>query len=114
MKKLFLSMVALLASSSAFAGYGIGTVDRFYADDAGWVYFGTTVRLSGTCSYFIDHFRFNGQTAGGKNMLATLMAAKVAGASVHVWFTDSTAPDTNQNTGCNSSTMAVVTGLGIR
>jgi hypothetical protein len=116
MKKLFVSMAAVLASSSAFAGYGIIPIDRYYVDSGGNVYFGTTAAatLTGTCSYYIDQFRFNGTTPGGKNMLATLAAAKIAGLSVTVWYTDSTVPGTNQTNGCTDSTMAVPTAIGIR
>jgi hypothetical protein len=114
MKKAVLLMATLFATGRAFAGYGIGTVDRYFVDSDGWVYFGTTVPLDGTCSYFIDQFRFNGTTPAGKNMLATLMAAKIAGIPVSVWYTDSTAPGTNHNNGCTGATMAILTTIGIR
>jgi hypothetical protein len=114
MKKLIVSMAALLASSSAFAGYAIFPIDRYFVDADGDVYFGTSAALTGTCNYFIDQFRFSGITPAGKNMLATLVAAKIAGASVTVWWTDSTLPGTNQTNGCNGNTMAIPTSIGIR
>lgn len=107
-------IVALATSNSAFAGYGVATIDRYFVDSDGWVYFGTIVPLPQTCSYFIEQFRFNGTTPTGKNMLATLTAAKIAGVAVHVWYTDSTAPGTNASNGCSAATMAVPTGIGIR
>src|SRR5262245_30623651 len=78
MRKLAVLIVALLTTTSAFAGSGIATIDRYFVDVDGYVYFGTIgTPLPATCSYFIEQFRFNGTTPAGKNMLATLMAAKV-------------------------------------
>jgi hypothetical protein len=114
MKKITLLMLTLLTTNPAFAGYGIGTIDRYFVDSDGYVMFGTTVPLNGTCSYYIDQFRFDGKTVAGKNMLATLMAAKVAGVALTVWFTDSTAPGTDHTNGCTYQALAVPTGLGIR
>lgn len=123
MKKLMLAMVTLLAASNAFAGSGFGVIDRYFVDDEGFAWFGLTTTLGGTCAYYIEQFRFDTKTtttpggvtnSGGKNMLATLMAAKIAGIPVTVWYTDSTTPGQNQQTGCTPATMAVPTSIGIR
>jgi hypothetical protein len=114
MKKLIAFAAAVLTSNSAFAGYGIATVDELHVDAEGYVEFGTTVTLPGTCNWFIDTFRFNGTSAAGKNMLAMLMTAKVAGIPLTIWYNDSTTPGTNQGNGCTQATMAVPTALGIR
>lgn len=115
MKKLVVLVAALLTAGTSFADQqGVAPVNRFFVDSGGYVYFGTTLQFNGTCSYYIDHFRFNGATAAGKNMLATLIAAKIAGTSVTVWYTPSTLPGSNQSNGCNDSTLAVPTAIGIQ
>jgi hypothetical protein len=123
MKKLIALTAALLTSSSAFAGIWTSTVDQLQVDAEGYVEFGTiTTPTNGICHWFSNIFRFNTAatsagsitSAGGKNMLATLMSAKIAGIPVTIQFNDSTTPGQNQNTTCTQATMAVVTSVAIR
>lgn len=70
MKKSILTMVALLATGNAFAAsYGTGTVARYSIGSDGVVSFSMTTPLSGTCNYFGDQFRFEGDTTTGKQRL---------------------------------------------
>lgn len=115
MKKLFVLMAALLGANGAFAeGYGIGNIDALHVDKDGYAVFGTTVTMSGTCNWFIDTFRFPATTPEGKNMLAMLLTAKVAGIPVTIWYKESTTPGTNHTNGCTEATMAVPNAIGIR
>jgi hypothetical protein len=113
MAKLFTVMGLWLIATPSYAGWGQGQINRFYVDSNGSVYFGLTAPLDATCSYFSDHFRFDASTPTGKNMLAVLTAAKVSGAQVQVWYSDSIAPGTEQSNGCDPNTMAVANAIGI-
>jgi hypothetical protein len=114
MKKSLLTMVALLATGNAYADeYSVAPISSLHVDSAGYASFGTTIQFAGTCSHYTDHFRFNANTAGGKNMLTFLLTAKVLGTSVRVWYTPSSTPGANQDTTCTESTMAEPTHIGI-
>jgi len=113
MKKL-LGILFLFVASPSFAGYGSGTINRFYVDLDGWVFFGLQTALPNTCSYFIEQFKFSSSTPAGKSMLAVVVAAKAANAPLVLWYSDSTAPGTNHTNGCTGSTMSVVSGIGMQ
>jgi hypothetical protein len=114
MKKLALAILMCTAAQASLAGYGEGTIDRYYVDSNGWAYFGLTGPLPGTCSYFIEQFKFDATTPSGKNLLATLITAKLAVKNITLWYTDSSAPGTDQTNGCHAGTMAVLNAAGIR
>ena len=114
MKRLALAILLCAAAQTSLAGYGEGTIDRYYVDSNGWVYFGLTGTLPGTCSYFIEQFRFDGSTAAGKNLLGVIVGAKLTERNVTLWYTDSSAPGTNHTNGCHAGTMAILTAAGIR
>jgi len=104
-------------SCQAFADYAINlSVDRYYVTSAGDVYFGTTPKPNNTCSNWGEYFRFNTSSVGGKNMLATLMSAKITGKKIIVWYIPVSGAyvDTNQSTGCTSGRMSTLTSVGIR
>ena len=65
------------------------------------------------CDYFYRHFTFDATTEEGKNMLTILLAAEMSNRKLDIWYTLSTEPDTDNDSGCTPSTMAVVTSLGI-
>ena len=113
------SAFVLLAvfSCQISAGYAADlSVNRYYVGIDGYVYFGTTSQPINTCSSWGEYFRFDASTPGGKNMLATLMSAKLAGKKVIVWYTDMAAAyvGTNQTSGCGAGTMSKLTNIGIR
>lgn len=114
MKKSILAAVALLSTSSAFAGYGSGTVSTYTIDTVGWVTFGTAVPLANTCSYFGEQFRFDSTTTVGKNLLQTVLAAKATGLTLRVWYNDSTTPGQTEAGSCTYTTMAVLTNIGLQ
>ena len=66
-----------------------------------------------TCSIYGRHFQFDATTEGGKNMLSILLAASMAGKKINVWYTASSAPGTNNTNGCNDSSIAVLTQIGL-
>lgn len=70
----------------------------------------------GTCDYFGDYFRFVPTTEDGKNFLSVLLAARLSGNQIEVWYTLSTKPGTTQADadGCTPSTIAHLSGVGIR
>ncbi len=104
-------------SCQAFSGYAPNlSIDRYYVDANGFVNFGTTPQPVNTCSNWGEYFRFDASTPGGKNMLATLMSAKLLGKKVIIWYVDVNAAyvDTNQTSGCGAGTMSTLTNIGIR
>jgi hypothetical protein len=114
MKKLALAILMCTAAQPSLAGYGGGTIDRYYVDSTGWVYFGLTSQLPGTCSYFIEQFKFDASTPTGKNLLSVIVSAKLAEKDVTLWYTDSPVPGTTQANGCHAGTMAVLNAAGVR
>ncbi len=78
-----------------------------------FVEFAVSVPPGNTCSSWGYHFRFDATTPGGKNMLSILLAAKMANKRVNVWYTPSSAPGTDQASGCNAGTAAVLTSIGV-
>jgi|SRR5712671_2705196 len=114
MKKILLTCLFLLTTSECFANWvgGVELGDINVAPD-GYVAVGLSTQPPGTCTNWSWYFRFDASTPGGKNMLATLMAAKVAGKTVNIWYSDSSSPGTNQTNGCNGSTMSVLQGISI-
>jgi uncharacterized membrane protein YbaN (DUF454 family) len=120
--KLILISVLVLLSIQTYAqdnNFISGVeIDRIYINASGYVFFGvTTPNLPNTCSFFLEQFVFQNTLDSSENvrtMYAMLLSAKLANRMVHIWYTSSTAPDTNQTNGCSFSTIAKVTQLGIR
>lgn len=105
----FFLIIVFFSLESAFAGWaGNLKVNRVYTGSSGHTNFGTTTMPSGTCSNWGEFFAFDSKTEGGKNMLSIILAAKVSGQSIDVWFTDSTTPGKDQNSGCALSTLNAV------
>jgi hypothetical protein len=95
------------------AGYsGILSVARVRVHPAE-TYVGTSLQPSDTCSEFGEFYKFDHTTPHGKSLLATLLTAKATGKNVEIWYLPSTASGTNQTNGCNTSTMAVLTGVSL-
>lgn len=65
------------------------------------------------CNYFGRHFRFDATTSAGKNILSVLMAAEMADRKVDIWFSKSTAPDTDEESGCDANSLAVIYQIGL-
>lgn len=81
---------------------------------AGVIMFGAENAPTGsTCSFFGRHFSFDATDESGKNMLSILLAAHISGKRVEIWYTPSTASGSNEKSGCNESSMAVLTKIGI-
>jgi hypothetical protein len=115
MKNSILLMIGLLATGNAFAEdlYRTALVSNYSIGTDQEVAFGTTTALDGTCSFYGDRFHFDGETELGKQRLMTLLAAKATGLQVRVWYTPSTVPGTNQDTGCTYDTMAKLGSIGL-
>lgn len=110
-KMILLSMV-LTASFAVSASYiGGKTTYSVYGND--YISFGVDAPpTNSVCDYHGRQFRFNAKTDKGKNMFAMLMAAELANRKISVWYTNSTAPGTDESSGCTTSTMAVLTAIG--
>ena len=78
-----------------------------------------------TCTFYGRSFVFDSTSAGGKQLLSSLLLALTrevvtnAGVltsirhKVTLWYNDSTAPGTDQTSGCNKGTMAVITSISV-
>jgi len=87
-------------------------VRRLFNDDRGNVFFGTSSQPAHTCQFFSTYFTFKLTNPPAERLFDTLMAAKLSGSSVDVWYEPSTAPGTNQNNGCTESAVSKLTGIG--
>lgn len=112
---ILLTTFLLCSSISAYAGsYKAGlNVTRIRGLGTTTVWVGFDVQPAETCSSYNEHMNFDGTTDVGKQLLATLLAALTGSKTVDVWYDDSSAPGTDQSTGCTSATSALLTGLRI-
>lgn len=110
-----LSYANVTAIHHAYAGNQ--EVGRAYVIQGGWAFFGVGIETpsfpDGTCNYFNSAFKFDATTDAGKQMLNLLQAAKISKLKVDVWYTNSSASGTDQNSGCSVSTMSTATALGL-
>lgn len=110
------SILSLLPFDGVMAEYASGiTINRYYVRDDGKAFFGTSPKPINTCSYWGEYFFFDSTTLAGKNLLATLISAKLAGKKLDVWYAPpaDTYIGTDQASGCNVATMARLQSIGI-
>lgn len=114
LKKLLISVCLLFMSTSSFAAYtSAKTPIKLYGAD--FFYFGIEENApSDTCDHHSRKFKLDVTENKGKNMLSLLLAAKLANKKIDIWYTASTTPGTNKDTGCTQSTMAEVFYIGIQ
>ena len=106
--------VGLLFVSTAFADWvGGATLTDVSTSADGLVYVGTSTQPANTCNSWGWYFVFDASTPGGKNMLASLLTAKMAGKTVNIWYSDSPVAGTNQTTGCNGSNVSTMEQISI-
>ena len=110
----FLTLVCCLLFSTAESADYAPDLEVTLIHVRDFVEFSVSVPPGNTCSLWGYHFRFDATTPGGKNMLSILLAAKLAGKRVNVWYTPSSAPGADQTSGCNLGTAAVLTTIGLR
>lgn len=98
---------------SVSALYFVTSVKRVYTTEYGITYVGFSAQPPGTCSYWGEYMKFDTTTDAGKNMLSVVIAAKVSKHSVNIWYAESSAPGSTNTDGCNTTTMATLTGVGL-
>jgi hypothetical protein len=113
MKKLIAGLVLMLSAANSMAGYYVSTIANLYVGYDGFASVGFPTAPPGTCSSYSWQLRFDASSAGGKNMLAILMSAKLSGNSISIWYAESSNPGTNQSNGCSNGTMAVLQGVNV-
>jgi hypothetical protein len=62
----------------------------------------------GTCSNWGEYVIFDSTTTEGKALLSALFITVSAGSLIDIWYTDSTAPGTDQADGCGGSSMSTL------
>ena len=78
------------------------------------VYVRTSPQPDLTCSLWGEYVRVDASDGHGKDVLRALITAYTEHTLVDLWFTPSTAPGSNQNTGCDDTTIAVLTQLRMK
>lgn len=101
-----------LLSFESFAGY-VGNQNPISIFGSGIIKFGVDNPPDDTCEYFNRTFKFDATTDNGRNILSFLLAAKMAGKSINIWYTPSSKPGTTSSDGCSISNMATVNEIGI-
>ncbi len=115
MEKIIFFIFSMFVTSEAFSGYADNLdLNRVYVNSGGLAILGTLVQPPGTCSFYGDYFQFDTKTEAGKSMLSMLLSAKMIKKKVIIWYNESTAPGTDQTSGCTGTTNAVVTAIGVR
>lgn len=104
---------ACMISTSASAGYLDDKIPKNIFG-SGTIKFGIDGAPSDSCDYHGRYFKFDATTAAGKNILSILLAAKMAGKGVNIWYTPSSTPGTNVTNGCSVNSLATVTEIGIK
>jgi hypothetical protein len=82
--------------------------------DGGFTYLSTTIQPPKTCNLWGEYFEFDYKTDTGRAFYSALLSAKAAKQKIDIWYEASTAPDTDQNTGCNGNTAAKLIGIRIK
>jgi len=109
----FLVLLIVLFINAANADYSGNTNVKRIRVHEGSTFVGFDPQPGNTCSSWGEHIKFDHTTETGKAYLSTLLSAKMSGKPVHLWYTASTLPGTNQTNGCGDSAMSVLTGVGI-
>lgn len=110
-----IAAVALVACiMPAHAEYAGNVEVRRVRLDGTTAWVGVGPQAAGTCSNWGEHLKFDHTTAAGKNFLSTILTAKAMGGRIDVWYTLSSAPDTDQSNGCGSAATSVLSGVAIR
>lgn len=109
------AVIGLLASFQIYAAENAGNldVDRIRVG-ATSTYFGVTPAPAGTCSNWGEEFIFDHTTETGKSYLSMLMAAKISKVKIQVWYEVSTAPGTDETTGCTSTTISTISIIALQ
>lgn len=111
MLKIKYSLLSILcaASSISMAADYWGpnlTISTLTAYENGVVMFAVANVPPAICVYYGNHFRFDGNTNGGKQMYSMLLAAKMAGKPVNLSYAGSSMSGSTEVNGCTQETMA--------
>jgi len=109
---LFALMSLFLANNSYAAFLANQSATEIYGSDD--ILFGFSSTPSDLCKYYNRQLKFDATTEKGKNILSILLAAKMSGKRIDVWYTPSTTPGTTEANGCTRTTMGILTQIGIR
>lgn len=115
MRKALLVCSILLSTSSSHAEWAGGVqLNEVNVSPDGSVNVGLTTQPANTCSCWGWYFRFDASTPGGRNMLATILAAKMAGKTINVWYSASPLPGTSQTNGCSGTAVSTLQGVSVQ
>ncbi|WP_347331330.1 hypothetical protein [Marinimicrobium locisalis] len=106
-------LVAMFTLSATASANYLGNREPRSIFGAGVIKFGVDNPPDDTCDYHNRTFKFDGTTERGKNILSILLAAKMAGKNVNIWYSPSSKPGTSASTGCTINDMAIINEIGI-
>ena len=78
------------------------------------IYVGLALPPSDTCTNFGEHLVFDYTTDNGKAIFSALLAAQAADKDFDIWYSASTAPGSDQSTGCTGAAVSVLHQVRIR
>lgn len=79
----------------------------------GATFVGAHARPSKACSYSGEYFKFDHTTPHGKAILTLLLFARSKSSAVDISYTASAVAGTTETSGCNPTTMAILTGVSL-
>jgi hypothetical protein len=88
-----------------------GLVTSLDTEMDGHVVFAISPRPPNVCSWGGGFFVFDATTPIGKNVYAHLLWAKATAKTIRVNYLDSSAPGTDENSGCNLNTISVISDV---
>jgi hypothetical protein len=107
-------MVMFFICNAVYAGYaGSLDVNRIRVHENS-TYFATSPQLANTCSNWGEFFKFDHRTETGKAYLSLLITAKTTGQKIQLWYSESTAPGSDQTSGCVDKTLSVISGAALQ
>lgn len=112
--KIFLSSVLLILSTNILAEYkgGVDVVIVRLNGTSAFVH--VTPKPLLTCDYWGEELSFDYKSDTGKAYLSLLLTAKTTANKIDVWYTASTAPNTDQSNGCGTTTISTLTGVRLK
>lgn len=99
-------------SATANAGF-IPNVEPKNIYGANSIQFGIDNPPEDTCSFHKRNFRFVATTDGGKNILSMLLATKLSGKKINIWYASAENPGTTELNGCTEVGLSNIYQIGI-
>ncbi len=111
-KSMTLFLLLGVFSATTNAGF-IPSVEPKNIYGANSIQFGIDSPPEDTCSFHKRNFRFVATTDSGKNILSILLATKLSGKKINIWYNAAENPGTTETNGCTEIGLSEVYQIGI-